>query len=218
MSAPIENTFIRELEMKNGQILKIHQLEVGDVGCVVWDAALVLCKYLETADFDGGNSWRGLDVVDVGAGTGVLGVYAAVYGADVTVTDLPEFLPLMNLNINTNKHHITGTAVAQSLQWGEESLERTVDYVLMADCIYYEKSLGPLVETVCSLCSDKTVVLCCYEQRTTGNKPELERKFLELMLEAFDVEDIPLERQDSLFRSDDILIKRFQKKKSHTET
>ncbi|XP_033756890.1 protein-lysine methyltransferase METTL21D-like isoform X1 [Pecten maximus] len=212
MSAPIDNTFIRDLEMKNGEQIKIHQLEVGDVGCVVWDAALVMCRYIETGDFDGGNSWRGLDVVEVGAGTGVLGVYAAAYGANVTVTDLPEFLPLMNLNIDTNRHHITGTAVAESLKWGEESLGRTVDCVLMADCIYYDKSLGPLVETVCSLCSDKTTVFCCYEQRTTGNKPELERKFLELMLEKFDVEDIPLERQDSLFRSEDILIKRFWKK------
>ncbi|XP_033756891.1 protein-lysine methyltransferase METTL21D-like isoform X2 [Pecten maximus] len=172
MSAPIDNTFIRDLEMKNGEQIKIHQLEVGDVGCVVWDAALVMCRYIETGDFDGGNSWRGLDVVEVGAGTGVLGVYAAAYGANVTVTDLPEFLPLMNLNIDTNRHHITGTAVAESLKWGEESLGRTVDCVLMADCIYYDK----------------------------------------LMLEKFDVEDIPLERQDSLFRSEDILIKRFWKK------
>ncbi|OWF49511.1 Protein-lysine methyltransferase METTL21D [Mizuhopecten yessoensis] len=212
MSAPVDNTFIRELELKNEEKLKIHQLEVGDVGCVVWDAALVMCKYLETADFDGGESWRGLDVVELGAGTGVLGVYAAVYGANVTITDLPEFLPLMNLNIDTNQHHITGRAVAQSLQWGEESLGRTVEYVLLADCIYYEKSLSPLVESICSLCSDTTVVLCCYEQRTTGNKPELERKFLELMLETFNVEDIPLERQDSHFRSADILIKRFWRK------
>ncbi|XP_069140410.1 protein N-lysine methyltransferase METTL21D-like [Argopecten irradians] len=212
MAAPIENTFIRELEMKNGENLKIHQLEVGDVGCVVWDAALVMCKYLETADFDAGESWRGLDVVEVGAGTGVLGVFAAAYGAKVTITDLPEFIPLMNLNIDTNQHHITGTAKAESLKWGEESLGRTVDCVLMADCIYYDQSLGPLVETVRSLCSDRTAVYCCYEQRTTGNKPELERKFLEMMQEIFNVEDIPLERQDSHFRSEDILIKRFWKK------
>lgn len=80
MSAPIENTFIREIELKYGEHLKIHQLEIGDVGCVVWDAALVMCKYLETADFDGGTFWQGLDVVEVGAGTGCLGVCAAVYG------------------------------------------------------------------------------------------------------------------------------------------
>jgi hypothetical protein len=43
------------------------------------------------------------------------------------------------------------------------------------------KSLEPLVQTIAGLCDNKlTTVLCCYEQRTTGNKPELEKKFFEV--------------------------------------
>lgn len=80
MSAPIEKTFVRELELKNDVVLKIHQLEVGDVGCVVWDAAIVLSKYLETRDFNEGRSWKALNVLELGAGTGVVGIVAAVHG------------------------------------------------------------------------------------------------------------------------------------------
>jgi len=75
--------FKRELERRDGRVLSISQYEVGDVGCVVWDAALVLSFYLESADFtdETGNS-RLLDksVVELGSGTGVVGIQAAACG------------------------------------------------------------------------------------------------------------------------------------------
>ena len=82
MSAPIdlEKLFVREIDRNDDSVIKIFQSEIGDVGCVVWDAALVLSMYLETADFDFG---RGLDtkiVVELGAGTGVVGLMAASFG------------------------------------------------------------------------------------------------------------------------------------------
>ena len=50
------------------------------LGCVVWDAALVLCKYLETADFDNGRALLGQTCVDLGSGTGAVGLVAAALG------------------------------------------------------------------------------------------------------------------------------------------
>ena len=43
-SATADVSFIREVEC-GGKMLQVKQLYVGDVGCVVWDAALVLCRY-----------------------------------------------------------------------------------------------------------------------------------------------------------------------------
>ena len=41
------SSFIRELDV-NDKNIRIKQLYVGDVGCVVWDAAIVLiCKFLD---------------------------------------------------------------------------------------------------------------------------------------------------------------------------
>ena len=75
--------FKRELERHDGRILSISQYEVGDVGCVVWDAALVLSFYLDSPDFtdETGNS-RLLDksVIELGSGTGVVGIQAAACG------------------------------------------------------------------------------------------------------------------------------------------
>jgi len=75
--------FTRELEKHDGRVLSIRQYEVGDVGCVVWDAALVLSYYLESTDFtdETGNSrLLNKSVVELGSGTGVLGIQAAACG------------------------------------------------------------------------------------------------------------------------------------------
>ena len=71
--------FVREIDCANGS-LEISQTEVGDVGCVVWDAALVLGKYLQTHHFIKKHKLYGKRVLELGAGTGALGLIAATMG------------------------------------------------------------------------------------------------------------------------------------------
>lgn len=82
MAAPIDlaKLFVREFEKNDGTVLRFYQSEIGDVGCVVWDAALVLSKYLETADFCNGNDLKSKVVVELGSGTGAVGLVAASLG------------------------------------------------------------------------------------------------------------------------------------------
>lgn len=90
--------------------MKLKQCYIGDVGCVVWDAAIVLAKYLETKHFydssKGVNAWAGRRVLELGAGTGAVGLMAATLGAQVTVTDLQELQKLLKVNIHENQHLI----------------------------------------------------------------------------------------------------------------
>lgn len=78
------NYFVREIEKNDGSILKVKQCYMGDVGCVVWDAAIVLAKYLETKQFyeppAGVNVWADSRVLELGAGTGAVGLMAATLG------------------------------------------------------------------------------------------------------------------------------------------
>lgn len=70
--------FYRTLECA-GKELRIKQLYVGDVGCVVWDAALVLARFLENSRHFG-NFWCGKSTLELGSGTGVVGLAACVLG------------------------------------------------------------------------------------------------------------------------------------------
>ena len=36
------------------------------------------------------------------------------------------------------------------------------------------------MKTLVDLCGDRTLIVMCYEERTTGNKPEIEKKFFEV--------------------------------------
>ena len=62
--------------------------------------------------------------------------------ADVTLTDLPDFVPLLQLNIDNNKDLLKGKAVCQALKWGDKIEDKTLcepDLILLADCVYYEE-------------------------------------------------------------------------------
>ncbi|KAI4889195.1 hypothetical protein NFI96_012970 [Prochilodus magdalenae] len=209
--------FIREIEKNDGSVLKMYQCSKGDVGCVVWDAAIVLSKYLETEQLRNSQTWSCKKTVELGAGTGLVGIMAASLGANVTVTDLEDLQPLLELNICENQNLIsTGSITAKVLKWGEDVTDFLPhpDYILMADCIYYEQSVEPLVQTLNLLSGPKTCIICCYEERTVGVNPEVEKRFFELLLQDFESEKIPAERQDPEFNSPDIHILHLRRRPS----
>ncbi|KAM4624886.1 protein N-lysine methyltransferase METTL21D [Polymixia lowei] len=211
--------FVREIEKNDGCILKMKQCYKGDVGCVVWDAAIVLSKYLETKQLydpaSGVNTWANRYVLELGAGTGVVGLMAATLGAQVTVTDLEDLQTLLKVNIQENQAIIgSGSINAKVLKWGEDVSDflPPPDYVLMADCIYYEQAVVPLVESLKQLAGPNTLVICCYEQRTVGINPKVERQFFELLQQDFKWEEVPLDKQDPEFSSPDIRILHIRRK------
>ncbi|KAF7665811.1 hypothetical protein LDENG_00130720 [Lucifuga dentata] len=221
MAAEIEQNiyFVREIEKNDGCVLKLKQCYKGDVGCVVWDAAIVLAKYLETKQFYnpslGVNHWASRTVLELGAGTGVVGLMAATLGAHVTVTDLEDLQTLLKVNIQHNQALISsGSMSAKVLKWGEDVSDflPPPHYVLMADCIYYEQSIVPLVESLKVLAGPETCIICCYEQRTEGINPKVEKQFFELLQQNFTCKEIPLDKQDPEFSSPDIHILHIQKK------
>ncbi|XP_029350401.1 protein N-lysine methyltransferase METTL21D [Echeneis naucrates] len=211
--------FVREIDKNDGSIVKVKQCYMGDVGCVVWDAAIVLAKYLETPQFyepsAGVNVWAGRTVLELGAGTGAVGLMAATLGAQVTVTDLEELQALLRVNIEENQELIrSGSITAKVLKWGEDVSEffPPPQYILIADCIYYEQSVVPLVESLKMLSGPETCIICCYEQRTEGVNPKVERQFFELLKQHFTCEEISSDKQDPQFSSPDIHILHIRRK------
>ena len=74
------SSFVREIELTTGHCLNITQLYIGDVGCVVWDAALVLGHFLQSERHFPCNSLIGKSVIELGAGTGAVGLVTAALG------------------------------------------------------------------------------------------------------------------------------------------
>lgn len=176
--------------------LRISQESQGSESVVVWDAALVLAYYLEkhqTRLFAGSKVKR---VVELGSGTGVVGIVAAALGANTVISDLPEYLPLLKTNIDLNRDVLRGEIEAKKIVWGEDSLELKeeigkIDFILVSDCVYYEASLKPLVSTLLELTEEKTEILISFEERESEQKQAVQKGFFKLIRAHFVVEEIP---------------------------
>ena len=107
-------------------------------------------------------------LVELGAGTGIVGLVACHYGVQVTNTDLEDLVPLLQHNIEMNEDSMKGKIEAKPLRWGEDcsALKPPVDYLVLANCIYYESSMEPLLHSMLELSDAKTEVYACYEIRT----------------------------------------------------
>ncbi|KAJ1521966.1 hypothetical protein ONE63_002297 [Megalurothrips usitatus] len=203
--------FTREFEVETLKTcLQFYQKEMGDVSCVIWDASLVLARYLEKRVEQDPLSLKSLKVIELGAGVGCVGILAACFGADVISTDLPAVLPLLERNINANKpiwSQAGGHVRACELNWGTTKPDlEPPNILLLADCVYYMESVAPLVSTIKQLSTKETEIIICQEQRDSDKQRAIWKQFTIELNKYFKSAAIPLEEQHELFRSPDILL------------
>lgn len=102
-----------------GRSMRIHQAyawaSVDTVGLTVWDASLVLAKYVEHKYGPGGLG--GKRAIELGSGCGVSGIAAAFLGADTVVSDWELVMPLLTRNVLENAPAAVGALSALKLKW-----------------------------------------------------------------------------------------------------
>mmetsp|Transcript_23061 Transcript_23061/g.67134 ORF Transcript_23061/g.67134 Transcript_23061/m.67134 type:complete len:634 (-) Transcript_23061:135-2036(-) len=130
------------------------------IGGKVWDAALVLLQYLR---LEKDKLLAGRRVVEVGAGTGLVGIGCAKLGAAMSlITDIAEVSDLIQVNINLNLQACAsmGHAQAAALLWEDSPLlppavlvggQVAVDTIVMSDVVYDPELYAPLVSTLAAL-------------------------------------------------------------------
>ncbi|NWT24783.1 MT21A methyltransferase, partial [Cardinalis cardinalis] len=170
------------------------------VAAVVWDAAVVLCAYLEMEGID----LRDRSVIELGAGTGLLGIVVTLLGpkesagvralhstccARVTITDRAAALELLESNVQANlPPELRPRAVVKELTWGKD-LDNfspgAFDLILGADIVYLEETFAELLQTLEHLCSERTVILLSCRIRY-----ERDLKFLKMLRERFSVSEV----------------------------
>lgn len=173
-----------------------------ELGHRVWDTCTLMCKYFE----HNAGIIAGKTVVEVGAGTGLLGLVLSRLGAArVTMTEYGPCLMHLQENIDANAQGIADSGASARtmvptsclLDWNDEELpaEVTADpanIVLAADITVFPDTVGKIVDLLkrlAALRSDVIVIIGCQMRR------EAHDGFVDLASQSFRVQVIP---QDSL--------------------
>ncbi|XP_060922914.1 protein N-lysine methyltransferase METTL21A [Limanda limanda] len=180
-----------EFQFRSHRVTVSQDWRTHGVAAVLWDAAVVLSVFMEQG---GALDLKGKRVIELGAGTGLVGIVAALLGAEVTVTDRAPALDLLSSNVKSNlPPGCEGSATVSELTWGQ-GLERFppggFDLVLGADIVYLEDTFVPLLETLEHLSSDATAVLLACKIRY-----ERDTRFLDLLRQRFLVEEVLYDQQ-----------------------
>uniref|UniRef100_A0A8C9MFU8 Protein N-lysine methyltransferase METTL21A n=1 Tax=Serinus canaria TaxID=9135 RepID=A0A8C9MFU8_SERCA len=147
--------------------------------------AVVLCAYLEMEGID----LRDRSVIELGAGTGLLGIVVTLLGARVTLTDRAAALELLESNVQANlPPELRPRAVVKELTWGKD-LDNfspgAFDLILGADIVYLEETFAELLGTLEHLCSERAVILLSCRIRY-----ERDLDFLRMLRERFSVSEV----------------------------
>jgi predicted nicotinamide N-methyase len=136
--------------------ISLHEpaLTADNLGFKTWASSYLLAKRLENIDVPSGTGCR---VLELGAGTGLAGLAAAViWGFSVHVTDLPEIVPNLARNVERNQEVIDengGSVTTGVLDWSEETDEELVNgerypIIITADPLYSPKHPELLSNTI----------------------------------------------------------------------
>ena len=177
---------IREYEFSSESFSSAKVRQRADIGHAgfVWDAALVLCAYLESTD--GRKRIVGSSCIELGAGTAIVSIAASILGASLSIaTDLPSVVGFMQGNIDLNE--LPAQCRAEELDWINHSASTIkaseFDWILCADCVYAPDMVCPLLDTIFNIDPRKGVIIS-NEKRDSASNAESERRFYEGLCSA----------------------------------
>lgn len=147
----------------------------GSIEGQVWGAGAALGRVLLNEGFPEELHEDRPTVVEVGSGTGVAGLAAAIAGASrVVLTDFAAVVPKLWASIRLNEAVLEGCEVsAAPLEWGDEDAADTAcdggcDLVLACDCLYSGEAHvhAALRATLVALARPRDALICyVYEER-----------------------------------------------------
>lgn len=212
----------------NSQQLHIEQeFSEAEEGSVIWDSSRCLLAHVQRS-----TEPRGQRVIEIGSGTGFVGIALARLGAkSVVLTDKHSQLPLLRRNIEHNRRPpqvgecdwITSVEVAPLCWgggWSDEaphlSAPASFDWIICCDCVYPGVSSEPLVVTLLELLEtnpEATVLLACeYRPPPAALSEGVDhvQYFFERMRHECHMEQVPDDEQDPQWRCDEVTLWRMK--------
>ncbi|ETW01822.1 hypothetical protein, variant, partial [Aphanomyces invadans] len=163
--------------------IKQNYQGMGGTGSAVWHAAEAMLQLMKNPAYI--SMLHGRKVLELGAGTGMNSIAAALLNATVVATDKdPDALALIQTNLDANQHLLPSRPPIRSLVWGnQESIQAIKDEfglfdVILGSDLLFEALQGELLVTIYELCAIDGVAILTHSPRD----PRRER----LLLQSFE--------------------------------
>ena len=104
----------------------------------VWEASIVLADHMVQLDLD-----RDLNILELGAGMGITGLFLGAFGHRVTITD-HEDDAIQLLQMNAERNGLSSVQISK-LDWNQPDLTEKYDVICGSELIYKETSIQPLI-------------------------------------------------------------------------
>jgi predicted nicotinamide N-methyase len=174
-SGPIRNVSHITVPLGNDIEIAIKQEKSlgSTTGWLIWPISTHLCKFI----IHNASLIENKNILELGSGTGIVGIACNIAGAAVTVlTDTEEGIPICLENVRHNAHLLRSNSelAVQELFWGNldhisEALRKfeKIDVLLGSDIIYHQSmvALASLVDSIKLLSSRGTIFILAYESR-----------------------------------------------------
>lgn len=155
-------------------------------------------------------------VLELGAGTGIIGIILLLLGAEVHFTDKQILLPLIQHNIDVNASHINKNKIrVKELIWGQTIVEDKYDIIIACDCVYESQEMWmPLANCLNQIATNDTDVIMSYELRSRKDAA-----FFPHISKTFTVTKVPGSDLDDFWQSPDIGVFHLRKREiAQTDT
>jgi predicted nicotinamide N-methyase len=145
------DTFVERLDREGEAYIKNFPFWVK-----IWEASIVLTDHLTST-----NIGKNKNVLEIGAGMGITGLFLSAMGHNVTITDYEESaLTLLELNV---EHNELENIRIEKLDWDNPDLTGTYDIICGSELIYKKAHIKPLLTLFKTFLSPEGAVFLAHD-------------------------------------------------------
>lgn len=130
----------------------------------IWPSSIALAEYLLRKDI------KDKKVLELGCGVGLVGISAALRGADVLMTDYDEdalWFVKQNIQKNFNQDKSDGEIIVATLDWRAPKLTETYDLIIGSDLLYEKRNHKPILKLIDEYINDHGEAVLTDPNRST---------------------------------------------------
>lgn len=147
----------------------------------VWESAALMIKAFELLVLP-----HDISVIELGCGTGIAGLHfiQKFHPREFIFTDLKEALHVIEKNLGMTEIPVETTVLVQEYSWGISKSQKTFDFIICSDLVYFPELFQPLIDSLLDLSDEKTIIYLSYKKRSISK----ESLFFQMFGQYFDYE------------------------------